>query len=497
MRRIGLYGIVLAFLCLFVSSNPMAASDKKKAATPAVAPVAGPPVAEVSNPALAAKAPGAPGYGLQITSSIGKIMMTNVRYDPADKRMSFNLYRIDGPAGWGPYRCGIGFTYSPAGQMPSPSAFGPDYYSDYYRIDEVRKGSAADKAGLEKDKYGLRMILDVDGGNFHWDAGAMAYYITTHPVIEVKTMKFGLLFSSHPSYATYKIKNEMLTAPPDPADGTFESIPPRMADEAIKAWLGNDQTLPDILKLRSKQARFTPLALELDGKKLWAVSSVGIAEDKETPPRYLEFWKEDPSNGNYKSGLLDSWLVPPDGIYAGRILRLDNNWYVVKNYAEDPATQRLTQFELTPFTNVEPLFNGKDPADAMGKVDLPGVRESLENAANDLLVEWKTRTLPGLLAKEPASALEDRVIHLEKSLLSLDREVRRLHEDADASARAKADLQAQAQKPGAQPVQGFDPLKINAYIAEQEHVADALTQRQAILQAILASTKQALAQMKR
>ena len=204
----------------------------------------------------------------------------------------------------------------------------------------------------------------------------------------------------------------------------------------------------------------------------------------------------DPSTGAFNTGIFDVWPAPSDGVKAGRVLRVGEAWYQLKNYSEDAATHRLIQFDLEPWNaDLEPLFNGKSLADEMGTVDLPGVNESLEEAANDKLIEWKTRTLPGLLAKEPASALEDRVIHLEKGLLTLDLQVRHLHEKADELARAKADLQAAAQKPGAQ--QAAQSPAADAGNTELERLADVLTQRQAILQAILTSTKQALAQTRR
>ena len=53
--------------------------------------------------ALAAKAPGAPGYGLQLTTSTGKVLMTNLSFDPATRKPLARLYGIHGPAGWGPY----------------------------------------------------------------------------------------------------------------------------------------------------------------------------------------------------------------------------------------------------------------------------------------------------------------------------------------------------------------------------------------------------------
>ena len=45
-------------------------------------PAADPPAWVAAHPALAAKAPGAPGYGLQITTTTGKVLMTNLSFDP-------------------------------------------------------------------------------------------------------------------------------------------------------------------------------------------------------------------------------------------------------------------------------------------------------------------------------------------------------------------------------------------------------------------------------
>ena len=231
MRRNNLSIQFIAFFCLVFSSVVLAQSSPSGAATsPAVQ-----PNQEVSNPALAAKAPGAPGYGLQITSSRGKIMITNLSYDPADKKAFFSVYRIEGPAGKGPYRCGMQIAFHATEPFQARKASGVGeafdtslndylYYGNYYVINTVVKGSAAEKAGLGKE---LPHLLSVDGSNFGWDTGALSYYITTHPVIQLETETFKIAFlgGDGPRRRTYKIQNDRLQTPPDPADGSFSSFP--------------------------------------------------------------------------------------------------------------------------------------------------------------------------------------------------------------------------------------------------------------------------------
>jgi hypothetical protein len=123
------------------------------------------------------------------------------------------------------------------------------------------------------------------------------------------------------------------------------------------------------------------------------------------------------------------------------------------------------------------------------------LQESLEHTANDALVEWKTRTLPGLLKTQDTPALEDLVIRTEKGLLDLDLEIRGMRQRLDDLARAKAAQQAQASMPGGN--QTAPAAASAASTADSEALADILDQRKAILQAILGSTKQALAQVRR
>jgi hypothetical protein len=225
------------------------------------------------------------------------------------------------------------------------------------------------------------------------------------------------------------------------------------------------------------------------------VRSEGTPDSKGVIPGFFEFWQQDPLTGLFETGIMDVWPDPPEGMQLGRILRVGDHWYRLKTWTQDPASHRLLGFGLEPWkADVMSLLSGQSPADEIGTVHLPGARESLEQAANDSLVEWKTRSLPDMLRTEQAPALEEMVIRTEKGVLALDLQTRTMRERLDAQARAQAAQQAQASMPGSnQPA----PAAAAPSTADSEVLADLFDQRKAILQAILGSTKQALAQVRR
>jgi hypothetical protein len=452
-----------------------------------------PLVSEPSVPALAAKAPGAPGYGLQVTTGTGKVMITNLSFQLTTHKPQARFYRIVGPAGLGPYRIGLVLGFHKEENMPA-NHLHYSWYSNYFTLGKAEDGFPAKKAGLVPDKYARLVIESVDGSNFGWDVNALVWHITNSPMVEINTAKLPVLFGG-PSRSTYKIHTRKLETPVDPADGGFENIPP--IDE-IKAWLGNKQTWQDLLILRSRTAQFAPLALDLAGRKVWVVRAQGELSQETPPraPRVLEFWKEDPLTGPFDTGIMDVWPEPQDGFRAGLALRIGDRWYRLQAYAQDPATGRLTTFELRPWeADVPSLLSGADLAGELGSLKAPGVQESLEQLANDALVEWKTRTLPGMLRTQESPALEDLVIRIEKGLLALDLQVRGIRQRLDAQARAQAAQQAQVDKPG-----GNQAAPAPAPVApttDSERLADLLDQRKAILQAVLGTSKQSLAQVRR
>jgi hypothetical protein len=450
-------------------------------------------------PALAVKAPGAPGYGLQITTKTGKVLLTNLSFDPDTRKPQARFYWIHGPAGWGPYRSGLEecLSYTPARPIPTnpgkyDTEYAPSFYENHFTFTQPTKGSPAEAAGLENSRWGRLRLDAVDGSNFGWDTNALIFHITQNPNVTMQIVKLPGFALFSPSYKTYTLKNRRVDTPPDPADAVLENAP---ANEEVKAWLTEPRPWNDLLTLRSQQAASAPLALDLSGRRLWAVLAQGQpSQDK--PPRMarsLEFWREDPRAGAFDTGLLDVWPEPGDGFRVGRTLRIGDRWYRLQAMSQDPATGRLSTLSFRPWeANVPALLGGSDLASELGPQKTATLREALEQVANETLLEWKTRALPAQLRSQEASSLEDLVIRIEKGLLLLDRQVRGIRQRLDAQARSLAAQQALADKPGAAP-----QATPTTATQDSEGLADLLDQRKAILMAILGSAKQALSTLRR
>ena len=461
-------------------------------AQPTPAPVA---TWEPASPALAAKAPGSPAYGLVVTTSQGKLLVTSLAFDPATHRPQARLYRVDGPAGWGPYRSGLerGLSFAPAMKRPPDNnALHWSWYQDYFYFAPAEKGSAADEAGLDQSKYALTRIKQVDQSNFQWDAAALVYHITQSPVIVVQTIKLPLLFG--PSERTYTIRNRRVAAPPAPDDATLVNAPPNR--EAQQA-LASPGPWRELLKLRSQTAVHAPLPLDLEGRKAWAVRIPGQPGKADQPgqPGALEIWKVDPASGAFEGGLSDIQPEPPEGFSAGQALRIAGEWRRLRALALEPATGRLTQLALDPWkADVPSLLAGRTLAGELGSNPRLPFWESLEQTANDALLEWKTLAFPGELATQDLKGAGTLVIRIEKGVLALDLEVKGIRSRLDAAARAAAEWKAQAElaaKEGrAAPASPPTP-------AESERLADLLEQRKAILMAVLGNAKQALTDLRR
>jgi len=115
-------------------------------------------------------------------------------------------------------------------------------------------------------------------------------------------------------------------------------------------------------------------------------------------------------------------------------------------------------------------------------LNLPSIqdREPIEKTFNDVLIEWKTKSLWARLQESSSSQLSDLVIKLEKAMLNLDLQAGKLKDAADADAR-------QVTPPGGTPAAKKAPENALA-------TARLLEQRKAILIAILNSVKQAKVQ---
>ncbi|MDP1833131.1 MAG: hypothetical protein Q8K67_13815 [Geothrix sp.] len=437
-------------------------------------------------PALAAKAPGKPEYGIHITTPVGQFILTNLRFTPQNPRGMANAYGVTGPAGMGPYRLGV--------QLGGPLKYVNQdlkgiYPGRWFKIEKAVKGGAALEAGLDEDWS----IISVDGQDFGGNLNALIAYMTTRPAIEVLALKakgWGMTYKQK----TFKIQLRKLDAPVDPTDGVLipgdtEALRPILQD--IKAW-------SVLLAQRSALPRFTPLAVDLSGRRMWAVRGTRNPHpDQGVPPDLitLEFWGEDPAvKPDQDPAAL--WPEPEDGLRSTRALRVEDRWYRIQEVAVDAASGRLLKLALQPWAaDVPALLGGGTLARDLGRGAAAAHREALEQLGNEALVEWKTRTLPGLLATQGLGPVEDLVIRAEKGLLTLDLEVKGIRTRLDAAARAETERKAQAElaaKDGK-----AAPLVQAAPATESERLADLLEQRKAILMAILGSAKQALSNLRR
>ena len=231
LRVLGPFFFLLASLLL--TPPPLNAREKKAPPPPAaVVPLASVP----SSPALAAKAPGAPGYGLQVTSSTGKYMLTGMSYDPITHKPAARLGRIVGPAGIGPYRLGVSLSYSARQAIPEDH-LNPCWYDDYFVVIGIENGSPAQRAGLNVKDFWV--IRSVDGSNFGWDVNALIWHISNSPEVEIYAERPGAFFCSK---KTFRIKTSKLETPVDPADGNLEAVQEANADAEVKVWIKDNKT---------------------------------------------------------------------------------------------------------------------------------------------------------------------------------------------------------------------------------------------------------------
>ena len=438
-------------------------------------------------PALAAKAPGAPAYGLHISAPQGQFIFTNLRYTEASLAGTATCYRVTGPAGMGPYRMGLQLSYRPKFLR---EVNGQKWYTEvFYAIDKALEGGAAKEAGLDEDWS----ILKVDGQDFGWNLNALIAHLTTHASVEVLALK-RKGWGAGTKQKTFTIALKRTEGPADPADGTLvpESV------EALKPMLGEPGTWSELLRQRSALPRFAAVPVDLPEGRVWAVRGVPNPHpgtDAEKGRTYLELWREDPASTpktNHPEAVVTE---PPDGLRTGRALSFRGRWLRLQEAAVDPRTGQLLKLGLTPWSaDIPSLLSGR----ALGRDLGPGgsltAQENLENLGNEALIEWKTRTLPGLLTSQELVATEDLVIRLEKGLLALDLEVKGIRTRLDAAARAEAERKAQAELAAKE---GKPAPAAAAPATESERLADLLDQRKAILMAVLGSAKQALANLRR
>lgn len=438
---------------------------------------------------LALKAPGNPRYGVVVETRRGKFLVTNLAYDPKDRRPMASWYLIWGPAGWGPYRSGFEGHLGLHGKVEDASLH-PVWRENHFNAWGTPKDSPAGKAGLDVTDR-LFGIDRVDGSTFDWSPTFLTYYITQRPSIEVEAVKLPVFFG--PSRTRRTVVNQRLERAPDPADA--ELLPVQIRSEEMKAVAGRREIWVHLLQLRSREGIHRPLAFEVEGRKLWAVlSPEPLPADPKAPVSLgIEVWATNPQEGAFDRGLVALIRGSAEGPRVGSLVEIDGRWYGLQDWARHPESGALARFELRPWQpDLQALLGGA----RVSGVERVGAsqREALEQAANEALLAYKTLTLPKELDGLDEEALGQRVLRIEKGLLALDLEVKGIRSRLDAAARVQAEWKAQAElaaKASRNPPPPPEPCP------DTERLGDVLDQRKAILMAILNSLKQALAQVRR
>jgi hypothetical protein len=472
---------------------------------------------------LAEKAPGAPPYGLVVTAPEGKFLLTGLAYHPLTRKPVGRVYRLVGPAAWGPYRSGLEDRLRGFQPLPKPREKDFDTslreFRTHFFFSSPEKGSPADLAGLQQDEQEGWRILQVDGSAFGGDPQTLIYHLTQQPEAQVKARGFIGFWGSSEKVVT--LHNRKLDVPPAPDDA--HPVPVQQGRNQL-AWMQSPALWKALLQVRSQCQPLAPVAVDLGGQRRWVVLDPGLPRENPTPDttinllrerraslrggapepapepsipsRLLEIWKELPGDGTPETGLVDLWQERPQGFQAGRLLQLEGAWYRLAAFKSGSTADQMAEVRFEPWKpDIQELLEGRRVSKTLDATAGSAQREDLEQKANDALIEWKTRTLPGLLTTQGLGPTEDLVVRLEKGLLALDLEVKGIRTKLDAAARAEAERNAQAELSARGG--GVRPVSAPTQPTDTERMADLLDQRKAILMAILGSAKQTLANLRR
>jgi hypothetical protein len=437
-------------------------------------------------PALAAKAIGQPSYGLILETDGGRFLLTNLWYDfSAEGQAIRNIraYLILAPGGGGPYR--YGFKVAPLDHEPSRK----DGFVAYSKerdgeIDtsstlSVEPNSPAEKAGFNTRYF----ILDIDGKTFDWNGRIANHYLSTHASVTINATLFPDLGGKGIPKA-FKMEGVAVALP------SLEewAIKPGQFSEVEGAL--NDEPLWAALKAAKEATpECAPLSITLeDGKQVQVVRNPwGNVLDRGKPASSLFEFTE--STGTHNR-VVASVPTPIEG----KFVKLHGRWYRILGARLGPDSRRLEAVNLEAWKpDVPALLAGRCPTQA--GIEKAFDREGIEQAANQALLVWKTRTLPDQLATQNRGAAEDLVLSIEQGLLALDLDVKTMRSRLDATARAETERKAQAEL-AARDGKAAPPAPA-APATGSERLADVLDQRKAILMAILGSAKQSLAQQRK
>lgn len=469
---------VLLAACL---SLPLTAGWKKPTPLyPAVTKPTDLPV-ETMPAAWGPRLPGHPLSGAMLTTWLGRFAIYPTRFD-AQGRLRWRALRVEGPAGLGPYDHGLEIEILP-----------PEGTKAVARITAIREEPGMDRAHtwgvgdfMELPARFNPEAPDLSLGPFLFqyrlsnrDVFGFAVYVPGR-VLFVQRFGAGLWAKARPG---------------TPADlpATFNPEGPLPVEAA--AWLRQAST--HLLALRKAQPAYQPLQVTWAGRT-WNV--VGPAQPGTRPQ--LEFWDASPSQGPGENHPDCTLELPAASESSAAVVAPGGQPAHIRRASWDSATGRLVQLELEPWKpDVLGFLTGTAPGTP--------AQAPLAQALNDALVDWKVKGLGAYLQNQDGAAAEDFIARLEKTLLRMDLELRKLRQAGDAQERDAVNRQASEGLqilhpenerqlfllPAERLELGEDDGRVQTGAAAE--LLDLLDQRKAIVSAILANAKQALATARR
>lgn len=461
---------ILLTACL---SLPMAAGWKKP--VPLYPPVAKPgelredPMPAAWGPQL----PGAPFAGAMLTTHLGRFVIVPTRFD-TQGHLRWKALRVEGPAGLGPYDHGL--------EVEIVSA--PGGAQDVARITAIR------------EEPGIYRVHSWDVGDF---MELPAKFNPDLPDLSLGVFLFHYRLSNRdtfwfPVYVPSRVffvkrfetgtRAKARAGTPADLPATFNADAP-LPVEAVP-WL--KQTSARLLALRRAQPAYEPLRIAWAGRS-WDV----VGPSRPGASTQLEFWPAALSDRPESTHDL-----PGTAQAVGTVFPLGGQVARIREAGWDPATGRLVRLELEPWAPDALGF-------LLGTTSEGAAQPTLAQALNDALVDWKVKGLRAHLQNQTSAAAEDCIARLEKTLLRMDLEIRKLRQAGDSQERVAANRQALE---GLQAVRQdggrrfFLPPAARRDLGEEDgrmtadtssDLLDLLEQRKAIVSAILANAKQALA----
>lgn len=427
--------------------------------------------------------PGAPLTGAMLTTYLGRFVVYPTRFD-AQGRLRWRAFRVEGLAGMGPYDDGLSL------ELVSE----PGDTQGMARITALRDGLGVERS----DSFGIGDFIE-DPSLYHMNP--------VLPDLTLGVFLFHYQNSNSPNdlFPVYMpnrlfrkkflalIRSVARSERPAQLPATFNPEGPIPVEAG--PWF--KQAASHLLALCATHPAYQPIEVTWAGRS-WAM----VGPSHPGQPFQLAVWAQPPSQNTLGSKPEATLDLPGVSGAPGTAFSLGGQAARIRAAAWDPGTGRLTHLELAPWKPDALAFLGTGKSEA-------NTQDGLALALNEALVDWKVKALSAHLRDLDGAAAEDFVAGLEKTLLRMDLDLRRLRQARESQEQEAVNRQAAA---GVQQLQ--HPASRRRFLLPAERrelgeddvhpatstspeLMDLLEQRKAIVAAILANAKQILAASRR